>query len=399
MRQCVDHFQRDYLPGATISSNTVIGAGSVVTRDIPSGVFAAGNPCKVIKQIDKKIIMRQKTSARIVWIDIIRGMLLFLICLSHSGSNLPAIKFLINPTANYWVPLFFLLSGFLFKNSPQDSYKSYILRKVRTLLIPYLCFSFLFVLLDWNSYIHPSSIIENLYKIIIIGNGPFKASPLWFVMVLFISSICTYPIIKNTEKTYRILLIAIIFSSISLFLSIYKIELPLLIHLAPSAITYMLTGYCLKIWLMDFSAKLYSLKYWSILLIIRLLGGVIGMHFVKLGDFHFNQIISWPLFYLSPIMFGVFLILFSSRIEYHINEWPRLIKPFLWISRNGIIVLACHVYPIICSKTILRALNLSNAYIDFFVTFIVVTIGLIIVAHFINKYCPLIIGKNKDNRI
>jgi len=42
------------LPGVTIGSNTVIGAGSVVTHDIPSGVLAAGNPCKVIKQIDFK---------------------------------------------------------------------------------------------------------------------------------------------------------------------------------------------------------------------------------------------------------------------------------------------------------------------------------------------------------
>lgn len=40
------------LPGVTIGSNTIIGAGSVVTRDIPSGVFAAGNPCRVIKNIN-----------------------------------------------------------------------------------------------------------------------------------------------------------------------------------------------------------------------------------------------------------------------------------------------------------------------------------------------------------
>lgn len=327
----------------------------------------------------------------------IRGLLLFLICLSHSGSNLSAVKFLISPTANYWVPLFFLLSGFLFKNNPQDSYKSYLYRKVRTLLIPYLCFSFLFILLDWNSYIHPSSIIDNLYKIFIIGNGPFKASPLWFVMVLFISSICTCPIIKNTNKTYHILLTAVIFSGISFFLSIYEIELPLLIHLVPSAITYMLTGYCLKQWLRNFSEKLYSLKYSSFLLIISIVGGAIGMHFVKLGDFHFNQIISYPLFYLSPIMFGVFLILVSSMIEYNIREWPNIIKPFLWISRNGITVLACHVYLIICSDTILKALNLSNAYINFTFSLIITTIGLIIISHIINKYCPFIIGKNKDN--
>nr|WP_042182374.1 sugar O-acetyltransferase [Kibdelosporangium sp. MJ126-NF4] len=38
-------------PGVTIGSNTVVGAGSVVTRDLPEKVFAAGNPCRVIKQL------------------------------------------------------------------------------------------------------------------------------------------------------------------------------------------------------------------------------------------------------------------------------------------------------------------------------------------------------------
>jgi maltose O-acetyltransferase len=38
-------------PGVQIGSKTVIGAGSVVTRDIPGGVFAAGNPCRVIREI------------------------------------------------------------------------------------------------------------------------------------------------------------------------------------------------------------------------------------------------------------------------------------------------------------------------------------------------------------
>ena len=38
-------------PGVTIGSRAVIGAGSVVTRDIPDGVFAAGNPCRVIRQL------------------------------------------------------------------------------------------------------------------------------------------------------------------------------------------------------------------------------------------------------------------------------------------------------------------------------------------------------------
>jgi maltose O-acetyltransferase len=38
-------------PGVTIGSKTVIGAGSVVTKDIPDGVIAVGNPCRVIREI------------------------------------------------------------------------------------------------------------------------------------------------------------------------------------------------------------------------------------------------------------------------------------------------------------------------------------------------------------
>lgn len=39
------------MPGVTIGSNVVIGAGSVVVRDIPDGVVAVGNPCRVLRPI------------------------------------------------------------------------------------------------------------------------------------------------------------------------------------------------------------------------------------------------------------------------------------------------------------------------------------------------------------
>ena len=52
------------LPGVAIGSDTIIGAGSVVNRDIPSGVIAAGNPCKVIRKI--KEVDKQKSP---VWDD------------------------------------------------------------------------------------------------------------------------------------------------------------------------------------------------------------------------------------------------------------------------------------------------------------------------------------------
>ena len=41
------------LPGVTIGENTVIGAGSVVTKDIPANVVAAGTPCRVLREISE----------------------------------------------------------------------------------------------------------------------------------------------------------------------------------------------------------------------------------------------------------------------------------------------------------------------------------------------------------
>ena len=51
------------MPGVTIGDNTVIGAGSVVTKDIPSGVVAVGNPCRVLREVgqhDKEYYFRDK---------------------------------------------------------------------------------------------------------------------------------------------------------------------------------------------------------------------------------------------------------------------------------------------------------------------------------------------------
>ncbi len=42
------------LPGITIGENSVIGAGSVVTKDVPANVVAVGNPCRVLREISER---------------------------------------------------------------------------------------------------------------------------------------------------------------------------------------------------------------------------------------------------------------------------------------------------------------------------------------------------------
>ena len=61
------------LPGVTTGDNSVIGAGSVVTRDIPANVVAVGNPCRVIREIgerDREVFFRDE---EIDWEEITAG--------------------------------------------------------------------------------------------------------------------------------------------------------------------------------------------------------------------------------------------------------------------------------------------------------------------------------------
>ena len=51
------------LPGVTVGDNSVIGAGSVVTKDVPANVVAVGNPCRVMREIsdrDRKYYYKDK---------------------------------------------------------------------------------------------------------------------------------------------------------------------------------------------------------------------------------------------------------------------------------------------------------------------------------------------------
>ena len=59
------------MPGVTIGDGSVIGAGSVVTKDIPSGVVAYGNPCRVAREINERDREYYFKDKKINWDEII----------------------------------------------------------------------------------------------------------------------------------------------------------------------------------------------------------------------------------------------------------------------------------------------------------------------------------------
>lgn len=63
-------------PGVQVGNNVVIGAGSVVTKDLPDWCIAAGNPCRIIRKItdaDKRKLFRDEEIDDEAWADIQRG--------------------------------------------------------------------------------------------------------------------------------------------------------------------------------------------------------------------------------------------------------------------------------------------------------------------------------------
>ena len=60
------------MPGVTIGDNVVIGAGSVVTKDIPSNVVAVGNPCRIMREVgehDQKYYFKDRKINYDEWKD------------------------------------------------------------------------------------------------------------------------------------------------------------------------------------------------------------------------------------------------------------------------------------------------------------------------------------------
>lgn len=130
------------------------------------------------------MISHKINNSREIWIDNLKGICLILIIIGHFGAIPESLSWLIAPTDMLYVPLFFYLSGYLYRND-KYSFKEFLIRKYRSLFIPYVAITIVVSLLDWNLYLHPVSFIKETFVRFVLGDGAVKGSPLWFVSTLF----------------------------------------------------------------------------------------------------------------------------------------------------------------------------------------------------------------------
>lgn len=255
------------------------------------------------------------------------------------------------------IPLFFFLSGMVFDRARYDNFKSFIIKKVKSLLIPYVIFSVLTWII-WAAFVFVTHSEVDSYwmplieTIIAQGSGGFLVHnvPLWFVTCLFVIEIMYYFIAK-LKKTGIILLttaLAVVSHCSITYVDRWDVTLlPWNIEVACLGLPFYAAGHLIvqrwghqymQDWVSEH--KLISCIMATFLAVIVL----VGSHFngsISFGhaSLH-NPLITYPCAFMGITMMLIFCMLLASSkpcVENH--RWMQWIK---WFGRNSFTAMAIH---------------------------------------------------------
>jgi len=171
---------------------------------------------------------------RIPWIDICKGIGIILVVIGHSSIPETLRKYIFS----FHMPLFFFISGFLFNRTKYHTLGSFVLNKIRTILLPYIYFSIAIVIFY---YLMNRITIAQGLKSILLGYGGYEGIALWFLISLFITEL--YFLIISNYISDKYLTIIIIFNAIIGYI-FYKtqVHLPYKLEVTLSAIVFYYLG-------------------------------------------------------------------------------------------------------------------------------------------------------------
>lgn len=330
---------------------------------------------------------------RIEWIDILKGIMLMFICFSHFGYKPEAINVLTMPTGAVWVPCFFFLSGILFNAEKYPKFSDYLIAKTKTLLLPYLVFFFIFLFFDWNLYRDTTGTLKIAAFALLDGNGPPKASPLWFVSTLYFLSLLYYVINRHCSFVYGKALVLFIFSFLGYLCSKLNINLPFHLDVVMSSVLFFGVAHIFRSELSSYltfnswKSRFLGLCVGVILMIISSIISTYNFDAV-LGQ---NRIHNYILFYLTSFT-GILSVIILVSATWHMSSRLKLpnaiFKFYQYIARNGLIILAAHCYVIFVVEAFIKTTHKEVSLdLEFYIKLmaILISIYLFFVPFSLNK--------------
>lgn len=305
---------------------------------------------------------------RVDYLDYSKGIAIILVVLGHicSGGNIKTYIY------SFHMPLFFIISGYLFNYSNVKSLKEFINKKAKAYLIPYMTFSIInisgYYLLSGLSLIALKNNLLDTIKFCGIG-------ALWFLPVLFSAeAIFIFCKINNKKFIYSVL-IFIVVSGIALSIWILtRSFIALILIRSMIALIFITIGYFLYNIIQNLDLKWYQIiMITSLTIILARMNG-----YVDLWGIQFNNIL---LYFINSILGSLNIIFISKKLT------NRLLS--FW-GRNTLIIMATHQLIL----TMFSKIDIVNE-LNFITKLILVLIIEYPTIILINNYAPFLLGKLK----
>lgn len=277
--------------------------------------------------------MQPTTNSYKNWITILKGLLIILVIFGHTITD----KYILNYLSSFYMPCFFVLSGWLIKKEANLSV--FVKKKVKSVLMPYFFFAVIWILFCFaKSFVVESdfNIVRALLSIVLpySGSAGGNAYNLWFLPCLFLAQVLL-GLFVYSKRNGKILAV-IIFLSFLVSGMIIKPYCSLLYATAVATI-FVGAGFYLSNYL---SASVNNTKHSLILpltigIVVHI--GTFVLNVVVLGhslDFSASSFGILPLYVLGALSAVLVLVILTSQI--------KKLKAIEYVGKNSLVYYALH---------------------------------------------------------
>ncbi|OIK06278.1 hypothetical protein BIV60_27360 [Bacillus sp. MUM 116] len=335
---------------------------------------------------------------RIEWLDIGKGLGMLLVMLGHTNIPSPIKTYIYT----FHMPLFFFLSGYLFNFNKFPNIKTFVLKRTKTLILPYLCFSFVAYL--WFIFLFILRQVDYDHNLMLPILGSFIATrksfwtvhtgALWFMNCLLCTELLFY-ILSKVGRSKKSILIGLVFLSVlgCLYNKLVDKPLPWSIDISLISVGFYGVGFLYKEYKMKLERYL-SLNNFIFFLFINMVTGY--LNFVYSGervDLYNSSLGNIFLFYISALSgIGAFMILIKRM---------KQSKTLQYIGENSLIYLAFHqkivfaLFNLIIQNTLLDSEKLFEIpLLKGSLYTLMAALILVPVIFAIKRYFPFMLGKS-----
>lgn len=271
---------------------------------------------------------------RIEWIDIAKGIGMFLVIAGHTVS----LRYCY-PLYAFHMPLFFFLSGLVFKDK-NERFDTFAVSKARSLLKPWITILFVSFLVclsipQWRSELTVAGILADFYT---ANTNTLQNSSLWYLVCFYIVlllSFFTNKISKTSHKAIFVVMLALGMLYIREFLSLYPLpfhRLPFKIDSALVALVFFMTAYCYQSKFISLIQKMPKVVFVLPLVILTVVLSVFnGWSNINSLDFGRIRLLYFPIAFL-----GIGTVCLLSKC---MTKLPPPLKNF-WIfyGKNSLLI-------------------------------------------------------------